>query len=68
MDPTACLKSLDDAMACRERAEIAEYADAMIGWVEKGGFLPIRPDWRGELTRHEFVCYLRDIRAVAEMV
>jgi len=71
MDPCAALKGLDDAMMTRDRAAVAEYADALVGWLEKGGFMPVGPygpDWRGKLTSGQLTSYLRALRHVAEMV
>ncbi len=71
MDPFACLKSFDESSACGDREGIAKYADAMVGWLEKDGFLPWKTheaDWRSGLTRKQLTAYFRDIRRVAEMV
>ncbi len=65
MDPDATLKTLDTGT----REERAEAADALIGWLEKGGFAPGRvgSDWRRGLSRKQYLAYLRDLRDVAEM-
>jgi hypothetical protein len=70
MDPVATLEAIDTAMRNKDRAAIAEHADALIGWLERGGFMPVGPhgtDWRGKLDRSELKSVLRWVRAVAEM-
>ena len=70
MDPVACLKRFDDAMMARDLDEIAESAGDMVGWLEKGGFLPFGPhgaDWRGKFTAGQACSYFRDVRHVAEI-
>lgn len=71
MDPNATLGELDKAMSCGDRPRVAELADALVGWIEKGGFLPVGPhgsDWRGKLSAGQFASHFRAVRAVAEMV
>lgn len=70
MDPVATLAAFDDAIVHHDRVTVAETADALIGWLEKGGFMPCGPngtDWRGRLTSNQFASMLRTVRAVAEM-
>lgn len=70
MDPNECLKMFHDAMMKRDRSGVAEAADNLVGWLEKGGFLPSfdQSDRRSELSREDLVAYFRDIRHVAEML
>ena len=71
VDPVATLKAFDDAMVAGDRGDVAEAADAMVGWLEKGGFMPVGPhgaDWRGSLSSNQLASYFRTARAVAEMV
>lgn len=70
MDPVATLKAFDDAMSAHDRPAVAEAADALIGWLEKGGFMPCGPngcDWRGYLSANQLASYFRMARAIAEM-
>lgn len=70
MDPVKALEDFDRGMMNRDREAIAEAADALIEWLERGGFMPVgphSPDWRGKLTHPQFTSYLRAVRAVAEM-
>ncbi len=71
MDPMATLKSFDEAKRGDDRENVALYADAMVGWLEKDGFLPwtleTPSDWRSSLTRRQLTAYFRDMRRVAEM-
>ena len=70
MDPVAALKLFDDAMTAHDRPAIAEAADALVGWLEKGGFMPCGPngaDWRGKLSSSQLASYFRTARAIAEM-
>lgn len=69
MDPDIALKALDDAMLARDRDSVVEYADALIGWLEKGSFLPRidERDWRYRLTREELIALFRVMRHIAEM-
>lgn len=71
MDPCTTLREIDRAMACGDRASIAEFCGALIGWLEKGGFMPVGPhggDWRGSLSPQQLCSVLRSMRAIAEMV
>lgn len=71
MDPCAALTALDKAFQFGDREGIAEYADVLVGWIEKGGYLPVGPhgcDWRGKLSAKQLASHFRAIRAVAEMV
>ena len=71
MDPVATLEAFDRAMMQRDRQAVAEHADALIGWLEKGGYMPVGPhgaDWRGSLTAKQLASMLREVRAVAEMI
>jgi hypothetical protein len=64
MDPTAALKQLDSAMACKDRESIAEFAEALLTWLAKGGFEPevsLIDDWRAEFDRAQWYGYLRDL-------
>lgn len=71
MDPMEALRCLDEAMAdgsrCRE--DVFEYADALIGWLKGGGFMPCieETDWRFMLSKPNFIRYLQDLRTVASM-
>lgn len=71
MDPIETLRQLDEAMARGDRSDVCEYTYALIGWLERGGFMPYldpkKDDWRGVLTKSQFVHYLKDLRAVASM-
>lgn len=69
MDPIATIRDFDLAEADRDREAIAVFADAMVGWLEKGGFMPIAPegDWRRGLTRGQALAHFRTVRAIAEM-
>jgi hypothetical protein len=70
MDPVAALEAFDRAMMERDRPAVAEHADALVGWLEKGGFKPCGPngtDWRGQLTTGQLASYFRTARAIAEM-
>jgi len=70
MDPVATLADFDRAMKTGDRQTVAETADALIGWLEKGGFMPVgpySPDWRGKLTSSQLASYFRAVRNVAEM-
>lgn len=70
MDPVAALTNYDGAMVRKDREAIAQHADALIGWLEKGGYMPVGPhstDWRGRLTPNQFASMLRQVRDVAEM-
>lgn len=68
MDPVECLARFDNGLIARDKEAVAEAADALIGWIEKGGFLPSLEGWRTYFNRQQFLGYLRDIRHVAEMV
>lgn len=71
MDPIAAAKAFDLAMMTRDRAAIAESADAIVGWLRKGGFAPHyseEPAFRRGLTHKQLEIYFADIRHVAEMV
>ncbi len=70
MDPVAALAAFDRGMMTRDRAAIAEHAGALIGWLEKGGFMPCGPhgtDWRGKLTPGQLTSYFRACQHIAEM-
>lgn len=68
MDPTATIREYERANTLRNTEDIAIYADAMVGWLEKGGFMPdCNGRWYGTLDRHKLTCYFRDVRAIAEM-
>lgn len=67
MDPNATWKMIEDAMSARDREAVAESADALIGWLERGGFKP-SPTVSGRMySTKEWLVYLRDIRHIAEM-
>ena len=70
MDPNTCLARFDAGMMCRDREEIAESADDMVGWLSQGGFLPSFAigDFRAELSRKALTAYFRDCRHIAEML
>lgn len=70
MDPVAALEAFDAAMMARDLDAIAEYADALVGWLSKGGFKPCGPhgsDWRGKLTDGEMMSMFRMARHIAEI-
>jgi hypothetical protein len=68
MDAEQCLVELDRAIQIGDRETVAERADALIGWLEKDGFMPGRvgSDWRRGLSRKQYLSYLRDLRQFAE--
>lgn len=71
MDPIVALEQLDRAMfEDKDRGDVAHYADALIQWLEKGGFSPVGrhgADWRGQLTTGELLSHFRAIKTVAEL-
>lgn len=67
MDPQVCWAELERAESDRDRARIAECADALIGWLEKDGFVPPVFINRG-IDRKNALWMLRTIRHVAEML
>lgn len=66
VDPNVAWKALQSALLNRIRVDVAICADNLIGWLQRDGFMPTIVTWQGELNRHQLLCYLRDIRHVAE--
>lgn len=65
MDPEACWKDIERGMTERDRERVADSCDALIGWLEKGGWAPLT---LSRFThKHDLLRWLRDVRAVAEM-
>ncbi len=70
MDPFAALKTLDEALQGQDRQAVYDSTEALIGWCRGGGFLPFNEenhDWRGGLTRAQFVTYLWHLNTVSLM-
>lgn len=71
MDPNAAFLSFDRATMTRDREAVAEAANALVGWLERGGFLPtcqpFADCWLAKLDHKQLTCYFRDVRHVAEM-
>lgn len=67
MDPEEADKALVRAFSDRSRVDIAEAADSLIGWIEKGGFIPQRLT-DAFVGKKAVLWYLRDVRATAEMI
>lgn len=70
MDPVQAVKDFNAAMASHDRPAIAEAADALVGWLEKEGHVPVCTElgYRVSFSAHQLKSYFRDMRAVAEMV
>lgn len=67
MDPETVLEKLDEAIDDCDRQSVFEHTDALIGWMQGGGFNPmdkrIGTDFRANLTRYQFRAYLEHLRA-----
>ena len=70
MDPVAALEKIDNALFGDGTADdIVEYGEALIGWLEKGGFRSCGPngtDWRGQLTTNQLASVIRMTVAAAK--
>lgn len=70
MDPMTALQDFCQAMQAHDREGVALAANALVGWIEKGGYLPAGPydpPWIGQLTRDQIASYFRAVRHIAEM-
>ena len=68
MDPQATLAELMNAIGCREWQHVREVSDALLTWMENGGFPPetIGPNSLGKRwhrTIATFVCHAATSRA-----
>ncbi len=67
MDPTACLKRFDEAVADRDKDEIIETSQALHAWIFSGGFKPemSESDWRKNLSRSQLAGMFKLIHTIA---